>query len=126
MRQTFLTIQAPKPRGPYSHAVICSGRQLWVSGQLPIDPRTGELVGEDFETQALQTFENLKTVVEAAGGDLKNAVKIQVYLKDTADFEKMNEIYRRYIPEPFPARTTIQTNLRISLIEVDAVIALED
>jgi len=125
MREPFFSSRAPKPRGPYSHAIVTSGKQLWVSGQLPIDPQTGEIVSDEFEEQAIQTFENLKAIVEDAGGSLQKAIKVQVYLKDTRYFDAMNEIYRRYFQEPFPARTTIQTNLRISLIEVDAVIALE-
>jgi 2-iminobutanoate/2-iminopropanoate deaminase len=125
MRQPFMSDHLLKTGKPYSHAVVTSGRQLWVSGQLPLDPISGTLVSEQFEEQAVQAFENLKTVVEDASGSLANAVKVQVYLKHNSDFEAMNRIYRRYFQEPFPARTTIQSDLRISLIEMDAVIALD-
>jgi 2-iminobutanoate/2-iminopropanoate deaminase len=125
MRQTFVSKHLLKPEKPYSHAVLTSGRQLWVSGQLPVDPTSGTIVGGQFEDQAVQAFENLKTIVEDAGGNLEHAIKVQVYLKYNSDFEAMNQIYRRYFQEPFPARTTIQSDLRISLIEVDAVIALD-
>ena len=125
MREAFLSRHLPAPQKPYSHAVICSGKQLWVSGQLPLDPLTGEIVSAQFESQAVQAFENLKTIVEDAGGKLDKTIKVQVYLKDNKDFEAMNRIYHRYFHKPFPARTTIQSNMRISLIEVDAVVALE-
>ena len=125
MRQAFLSKHILKTDKPYSHAVITSGRQLWVSGQLPVHPLSGALVSDQFEAQAVQAFENLKTIVEDAGGRLDQAVKVQVYLKHNSDFEAMNRVYRRYFQEPFPARTTIQSDLRLSLIEVDAVIALD-
>jgi 2-iminobutanoate/2-iminopropanoate deaminase len=125
MRQPFMSNHLLKTEKPYSHAVFTSGRQLWVSGQLPVDPASGLVVSGQFEAQAQQAFENLKTIVEDAGGKLENAVKVQVYLKHNSDFETMNRVYRLYFSEPFPARTTIQSDLRLSLIEVDAVIALE-
>ena len=125
MRQTFNSGRMFKSETPYSHAVLTSGRQLWVSGQLPVDPASGVIACSRFEDQAVQVFENLKSVVEDAGGTLAQAVKVQVYLKHNSDFEAMNQVYRCYFQEPFPARTTIQSDLRLSLIEVDAVIALE-
>lgn len=125
MRQPFFTPQVYPPKGPYSQAILTSGKQLWVAGQTPLDPKTGELVLGDFETQAVQVFENLKTIVENAGGNLSKVIKVQVYLKDNVHFQQLNEIYVRYFPEPLPARTTIQSDLRGILIEVDAVIALD-
>jgi len=125
VRQTFNSGRMFKSEKPYSHAVLTSGRQLWVSGQLPVDPASGVIACSRFEDQAVQVFENLKSVVEDAGGTLAQAVKVQVYLKHNSDFEAMNQVYRCYFQEPFPARTTIQSDLRLSLIEVDAVIALE-
>ncbi|XZE21655.1 RidA family protein [Pirellulaceae bacterium SH449] len=125
MRQPFTSQRLPKPKQPYSHGIVTSGRQLWLSGILPVIPETGEFAPRDFESQAVQTFENLKTAVEDAGASMANAIKINVYLYDTANHFQMNEIFARYFPEPFPARTTIQSLLRASLIEIDAVIALE-
>ena len=125
MRQTFNSGRLFKSDKPYSQAVLTSGRQLWVSGQLPVDAASGSILSGRFEDQAVQAFENLKLIVEDAGAKMDQAVKVQVYLKHNSDFEAMNLVYRRYFQEPFPARTTIQSDLRLSLIEVDAVIALE-
>jgi 2-iminobutanoate/2-iminopropanoate deaminase len=125
MREAFTSEKLPKPKQPYSHGVITSGRQLWLSGILPVDPLTGEIVERDFTRQTIQVFDNLKGAVESAGGQLNRAIKVNVYLYDTKDHFAMNEIYGRYFSEPYPARTTIQSTLRVSLIEVDAVIALE-
>ena len=125
MRQSFLTDQAARPGNPYSHGVITSGRQLWISGQVPVDPSTGRLVEGDFETLAVRVFENMRIIAEAAGGSLANAIKVNVFLRDNADFDRMNEIYKRYFAEPRPARTTVQSNLRNTPIEVDCVVALD-
>ncbi len=93
-------------------------------GNSAYHPETGEFVPRVFEDQAVQTFENLKTAVEDAGGTLANAIKVNVYLFDTSFHFAMNDVFARYFEPPFPARTTIQSMLRASLIEVDAVIAL--
>ena len=79
MRQAFMTDKAAKPANPYSHAVITGGRQLWISGQVPVDPATGQLIDGDFETLAVRVFENTKTIAEAAGASLANAIKVNVY-----------------------------------------------
>jgi reactive intermediate/imine deaminase len=125
MRKPFNSDKLPPPTQPYSHGVITSGRQLWLSGMLPVHPATGELVARDFELQAVQVFDNLKAAVESAGASLADAIKLTVYLYDTNDHYRMNEVYLRYFRPPYPARTTVQSLLRVSLIEVDAVIALE-
>ncbi len=125
MREPFATEKLPTPKNPYSQAIITSGRQLWISGQVPVDPASGEVIAGDFEQQALRVFENIKTLVEAAGGSLANAVKVQVYLRSLDHFAQMNAIYARYFPEPRPARTTVPVELRGFLIEVDVVVALD-
>jgi 2-iminobutanoate/2-iminopropanoate deaminase len=125
MREPFATDRLPTPRNPYSQAIITSGRQLWISGQVPTDPATGEIVVGGFAEQAERVFENIKTLVEAAGGSLSNAVKVQVYLRSLDYFVELNTIYARYFPEPRPARTTVPVELRGFLIEVDVVVALE-
>jgi reactive intermediate/imine deaminase len=125
MREQFISDKLLKPQQPYSHGIITSGKQLWLSGILPLDVATGELVEREFEKQAVQTFENLKAAVESAGVSLASAIKVNVYLYDTKDHYAMNDIFVRYFTPPYPARTTIQSLLRVSLIEVDAVIALE-
>jgi 2-iminobutanoate/2-iminopropanoate deaminase len=125
MREPFISTKLLTLQQPYSHGIISSGKQLWLSGILPINVATGEMVERDFEKQAIQTFENLKAAVESAGVTLAQAIKVNIYLYDTKDHHTMNDIYARYFTAPYPARTTIQSLLRISLIEVDAVIALE-
>lgn len=125
MREQFTSDKLLTPQQPYSHGIITSGKQLWLSGILPVNISTGAMVERDFEKQALQVFENLKAAANSAGASLTNAIKVNVYLYDTKDHYTMNDIYARYFTAPYPARTTIQSLLRVSLIEVDAVIALE-
>jgi len=111
---------------PFSMAIETSGRLLFISGQGPVDPATGEFVTRSFGQQVRLTLDNLKAVAEAGGGSLANAVKINAYLRDMGDFPAFNEIYREYVPEPRPARTTVQSDLAGFDVEVDAVIALDD
>jgi 2-iminobutanoate/2-iminopropanoate deaminase len=117
---------APRPAGPYSHAIQTSGSLLFLAGQAPFDPATNELVGGPIETQAARVLDNLRSVVEAAGGRLEDAVRVGVFLADMADFAGFNEVYRRYFREPYPARTTVQSDLPGFAIEIDAVVALAD
>lgn len=111
---------------PFSMAVETSGRLLFISGQGPIDPATGEFVVRSFEQQARLTLDNLKAAAGAAGGTLAGAVKVNAYLRDMSDFAAFNEIYGEYFPEPRPARTTVPAALDGFAIEIDAVIALDD
>ena len=111
---------------PFSMAVEASGRLLFVSGQGPVDPVSGQFVVESFEQQVRLTLDNVKAVVEAGGGDLSRTVKVNAYLRDMTDFPAFNEIYRTYFPEPRPARTTVQSDLSGFDIEIDAVVALDD
>src|SRR6185503_12277697 len=99
----------PKPAGPYSHAIV-AGNTIYVAGQGPFDPRTGKM-SASFEEQAAQVLENIKAVVEAAGATLADVAKVNVYLADLNNFAKMNEVYKRYFPEPYPARATICAQL---------------
>jgi 2-iminobutanoate/2-iminopropanoate deaminase len=115
---------APRPGGPYSHAIRTTGPLLFLAGQVPIDPATNQQVGGPIERQASQALDNLRTVAAAAGGRLEDAVRVGVFLADMADFPAFNEVYRRYFTEPFPARTTIQTDLPGFAVEIDAVVAL--
>ncbi len=114
------------PVGPYSPAVRANGL-IFVSGQIPLSPETGEIVGDSIQDQVRQTLENLKTLLEAAGSSMDKAVKCTVYLQDLHDFEPMNEIYATYFNgEIPPARSTIQAASlpRGVGVEID-VIALE-
>lgn len=120
-KQRIQTDNAPPPGGAYSQA-ISTGNLVFLSGQGPFDPSTGDKVEGSFVEQARQTFQNLAAVAEAAGGSLEDAVRVGVYLRDMSDFAAMNELYPDYFAEPLPARTTIQSNLPGFSIEVDAIL----
>ena len=124
-RSAVHTDQAPAAIGPYSQAVHF-GHLLFVSGTLPVDPRTGQLVGGDIEAQSRQVFRNLAAIAEAAGGQLADAVKVTVFLTDLGDFQRVNGVYREWFGDPFPARSTVQVAaLPLGApLEVEAIIAL--
>ena len=107
MKQIISTAAAPKAIGPYSQAVVFNGI-AYLSGQIPLDPVTNQLIDGGIELQTERVLENLKAVLEAAGASLTSVVKTTVFLKDMADFPKMNEIYSRYFVENPPARSTVQ------------------
>ena len=107
MKRIVTSAGAPAAIGPYSQAVR-HGELLFVSGTLGMDPKTGELAGAGIETQAVQSLENLKAIVEAAGMGLQNVLKSTVFLRDMNDFATFNEIYARYFPSEPPARETVQ------------------
>ncbi|MCX6844762.1 MAG: RidA family protein [candidate division WOR-3 bacterium] len=106
-RQAILTEKAPKPIGPYSQAVR-HGNLVFTSGQIPIDPATGDLVAGDIVKETEQVFTNLAAVLAAAGTSLERAVKTTVFLTDMGLFSRVNEVYARHFKEPFPARSTVQ------------------
>jgi 2-iminobutanoate/2-iminopropanoate deaminase len=116
--------QAPKPIGPYSQGVI-SGGLLFCSGQIALDPETGEMVEGGIEAQTERVFENLLAVLLEAKMGLGNVVKATVYLADMAEFPKMNEVYARYLGQRSPARTTIQAAglPKDALVEIDVIAA---
>jgi reactive intermediate/imine deaminase len=114
------TDRAPKPVGPYSQAIV-AGNTIYVAGQGPFDPKSGKMP-DSFEAQAVQVFENIKAIVEGGGATLADVVKVNVYLADLANFAKMNEIYRRYFTEDYPARATVGTQLLGGMgIEVECI-----
>ncbi len=116
---------APQAIGPYSQA-IKAGSIVFLSGQIPLNPETMELVSDDVAAQTHQVFKNLIAVAEAAGGGLANIVKLTIYLTDLGDFAVVNEIMAGYFNEPYPARATIQVSAlpKGSAVEIDAVLAL--
>ena len=122
MSKAINAADAPPQAGPYSHAVR-TGNLVFLAGQGPFDPDGGPMP-ETFEEQARLTLRNLAAVAAAAGGSLADAVRVGVYLRDMADFQALNAVYPEFFTEPYPARTTIQSSLRIS-IEVDAVLELD-
>jgi len=108
-RTTIFTDKAPKPIGPYSQAVKV-GNTLFVSGQIPIDPATGQLVKGGVREQAERVLENIKAVLEAAGFSLNDVTWVFVALKDLSKFSEFNEVYSRYFRENPPARMTVEVN----------------
>ena len=107
MKEVIATERGPKAIGPYSQAIKANGF-VFVSGQIPLDPRTQQLVEGDVARQTERVLENLKGIVEAAGSTLDRAVKTTVFLKDMADFAAMNEVYGRYFLSQPPARATVE------------------
>ena len=107
MKQVISTDKAPGAIGPYSQA-IKAGNMVFCSGQIPIDPGTGEFVSEDVAGQTEQVFKNLTAVLEAAGASLADVVKTTVFLADMGEFAAMNEVYSRHFVENKPARATVQ------------------
>lgn len=105
-RSTIRTDRAPQAIGPYSQAVRV-GNTVYVSGQLPLDPQTMQLVSNDIDAEIRLAFENLKAIAEAAGGSLAHVVKLSVFLADLAHFAQVNEIMSDYFSEPYPARAAI-------------------
>ncbi|HYA13002.1 MAG TPA: RidA family protein [Syntrophales bacterium] len=106
-RKIISTPHAPKAIGPYAQAVQY-GDLLFVSGMIPLDPKTGELLTGNFEAEVVRVLENIKAVVEASGMSMKNVLKSTVFLKDLGNFGKFNEIYGRYFGDILPARETVQ------------------
>lgn len=107
MNKALHTENAPAAIGPYSQGVQ-AGNTIYVSGQLPIDPATGEFAGEDIAAQTRQSLTNIKNILSAAGTDMSKVVKTTVLLADIAEFGAMNEVYAEFFTEPYPARAAFQ------------------
>jgi len=126
-RTTIATPDAPAAIGTYSQAVRV-GQTVYLSGQIALDPATGQLVGNDVDAQIHQVFKNLRAVVTAAGGAFDHCVKLTVYLTTMANFPRVNEIMAGYFTKPYPARAAVGVNElpRGALIEIDAILVLPD
>lgn len=122
-RRIISTENAPGAIGPYSQA-IRAGNTVYLSGQVPLDPATGELVTGDFEHEARRVFENLQAVAQAAEATLDDAVRVTIYLVDMAQFPVVNAVMAQYFREPYPARVTIGVASlpRGARVEVDCVL----
>lgn len=122
-RHAISTPNAPAAIGPYSQAVRAGGT-VYLSGQIPLDPATGELVQADIATEARRVFDNLKAVCEAAGGSLDDVARVGIYLTDLSDFAQVNAVMADYFQAPYPARSTIEVSglPRGARVEVDAVL----
>ncbi len=121
------SLQAPKAIGPYSQAIeVPAGRTIYLSGQIPLDPATGELVQGDIGVQTERVMQNLKAVLEAAGATFDQVVKSTLFLVDLADFAKVNETYGRHFRLAPPARSTVQVAAlpRGARVEIDCVAVL--
>jgi len=125
MKDVVLTSRGPKPIGPYSQAIKSNGL-LFVSGQVALDPQTGEFTGKEVRQQTERVLENLKAILEAAGVSLNHVVKTTVFLNDMNDFPAMNEVYARYFGAAPPARSTVQAARlpKDALVEIDVIASL--
>ncbi|MDB5151724.1 MAG: RidA family protein [Mucilaginibacter sp.] len=124
MKKIVNTNNAPAPIGPYSQA-IAAGNFIFVSGQIPLDPSTGEIVSENIKAETKQVMENIGAVLSEAGVDFNNIVKTSIFLTDMQSFAQVNEVYGTYFTDQFPARETIQVaalpknvNVEISVIAI--------
>ena len=126
MRQPIHSDHAPAAIGPYSQA-IRAGNTVYLSGQTPLVPETGQMVEGDIEAQARRAFENLRAVCEAAGGSFDHIVRLGLYLTDLSDFARVNAVMAEYFSQPYPARSTIQAAAlpRGAAFEVDGVMVLD-
>ena len=122
MKEVIETDKAPAAIGPYSQGYK-AGDYIFVSGQGPLDPQTGKVKGDTIEEQTRQTLENIKAILQANGASMKDVVKVTVVLTDLSNFKPMNEVYKTFFPEPFPARITYGASLALTrmLVEIDAI-----
>ncbi len=128
MRKIISTTNAPAAVGPYSQANLIDNT-LYCSGQIPLDPTTGEIVGSDVETQIHQVFANIKAVLEAAGTTLDNVIKTTCFLQDINDFAKMNEIYATYFSEgAYPSRSLFEVAKlpKNALVEIEVIAVIKE
>ena len=126
MRKTPVTTEhAPAAVGTYSQGIRC-GDLLFVSGQIPLDPATGELVGGGREAEIRRVFDNVRAIAKSAGGDLDSVVKLSVFLTDLDDFAAVNRVMSEYFEEPFPARAAMQVSALPlgAQVEVEAIVSL--
>ena len=125
-KKIIKTDKAPAAIGTYSQAIKVKADMLtFVSGQIPIDPTSGELIGGNFGEQAHQAFINLRAIIEESGGRMSNCVKINAYLTDLGNFAEFNSVMAHYFAEPFPARAAVGVSSlpRNSLVEIEAIVA---
>lgn len=123
MRKVIRTSNAPRPRGPYSQAIV-AGDLVFVAGQVPVNPATNELELGDIRSETRLTLENVRAVLEAAGSSMRDVVRVGVFLADLSDFAAMNEVYAKFFPVDPPARSTVGAQLPKIKIEIDCVARL--
>lgn len=122
MKREIKTVKAPAAIGPYSQAIEANGT-VYVSGQLPIDPATGEFAGADVQSQTRQSLENIKAILAEAGLSMQDVAKTTVFLADIGDFAAMNDVYAEYFTEACPARAAFQVAAlpKAARVEIEAV-----
>ena len=127
MNKALHTDNAPAAIGPYSQAVQAE-KTIYVSGQLPVDPATGEFDGEDIKAQTKQSLTNIKNILASAGADMSDVTKTTVLLQDIADFGAMNEVYAEFFTEPYPARAAFQVAAlpKGAKVEIEAVAVISE
>ncbi len=126
MKKVLFTDKGASPKGPYSQAVLVSGKLLFTAGQGPFEPGSGEVVGDTFQEQTIRAFENIKAIAENAGASLKDVVKLNFYLSDWKYMGEFNELFAQYFPEDPPARVPLKVDIPFGFIMMDAVIAVPD
>ena len=119
MKTKIIAENAPKPAGPYSQAIVSDNR-IYVAGQGPLNPVTGETPATVAE-QTRQVLTNVKNILEAAGATMNDVVKVGAYLADMKDFAEYNQVYKEFFDEPYPVRTTVGAQLNNILVEVDVI-----
>ena len=119
-KQQIIAKNGPKPGGAYSPGLRV-GDFIFVSGQAPIDPSTGKIVGETIEEQTARVIENIRAILEAGGATLADVVKVSAHLTDLSLFDRYNKVYASYFPDPKPTRTTVGSQLKGILVEIDAI-----
>lgn len=124
-RTVISTPHAPAAIGPYSQAIKV-GDTVYLSGQIPLDPQTMQMVSGDIEAQSTQVFRNLSAVAEAAGGSLNDAVKVNISLTDLNDFARVNDVMKQFFQEPYPARACVQVAAlpRGAQVEIEVILSL--
>ena len=124
-KEIISTKNAPQAIGPYSQAVK-AGNLMFISGQIPLDPETGDLASESIEDQARQVLDNVKSICEAAGNSLDDVVKISIFLTDLGNFATVNDVMKEYFSEPYPARATVEVSgLPLGVnVEIEAIVLI--
>ena len=126
MHQAIYTEKGAKPLGPYSQGIVARGRMVFLSGQGPVDPESGKLVLGTFREQAELTLSNVGTLLEAAGATWADVVQVNVFIADQSNFAVFNEVYARFVQEPYPARSTIEACLGQMGLEVAAIAVIPE